>query len=53
MTTVTRPALLSSVAYIMQAAGIAVVALPSSSPAHAALPLAAKRARWLQLAAWL
>ncbi|TFU05556.1 DNA-deoxyinosine glycosylase [Polymorphobacter arshaanensis] len=35
------------------AAGIAVVALPSSSPAHAAMPLAAKRARWLQLAAWL
>jgi hypoxanthine-DNA glycosylase len=30
-----------------------LIDLPSSSPAHAALPLAAKQARWLVLAAFL
>ena len=32
---------------------LAFVDLPSSSPAHAALPLAAKQARWLELARFL
>ncbi|MFC3174140.1 DNA-deoxyinosine glycosylase [Novosphingobium bradum] len=32
---------------------LALIDLPSSSPAHAAMPLAAKQARWLELAAHL
>ncbi len=37
----------------VSAAGVAVMALPSSSPALAAMSLTAKRAIWLQLAAHL
>lgn len=33
--------------------GLALVDLPSSSPAHAALPFEAKRARWLALSPYL
>ena len=33
--------------------GLALIDLPSSSPAHAAMPLAAKQARWLELAPFL
>jgi double-stranded uracil-DNA glycosylase len=32
---------------------LALIDLPSSSPANAGIPLAAKRARWLELAAFL
>lgn len=35
------------------AAEVALLALPSSSPAYAAMPLAAKRQKWLQLSAYL
>ncbi|MGL4543735.1 MAG: DNA-deoxyinosine glycosylase [Polymorphobacter sp.] len=37
----------------ISAAGVAVVALPSSSPAHARMSLAAKCLTWSQLAAFL
>jgi TDG/mug DNA glycosylase family protein len=33
--------------------GLALIDLPSSSPAYAALPRAAKAARWQELAGWL
>lgn len=37
----------------LAAAGPALLDLPSSSPAHAAMPLAGKRARWAVLAGYL
>lgn len=38
---------------VLAASGLPLIDLPSSSPAHAALPFAAKRERWLELAAFL
>jgi double-stranded uracil-DNA glycosylase len=37
----------------LAATGLPVLALPSSSPAHAAMPLSEKRTRWLELRRFL
>lgn len=38
---------------ILEGCGLALVSLPSSSPAYAAMPFEAKREQWMQLAAFL
>jgi len=38
---------------VLANSGLVLIDLPSSSPANAALPLAAKQARWLELAGFL